>query len=267
MALLWLNKDTLFASSVSNGSAVALSPAITHFLVRWSPLFNMFHPRAWFWSPLVLLRRSSFVLASVLLLQQPAVRFMAFSILNFASLLLHLLVRPFDTDVLNHLESTSYILLVFVSMLLTGYLPPYPLALQVMLFVLIVPPTGAMTMYIIQQQWRELQSKMEVRKATLNAEAARQQEQLELASVHENPLRTATLMAEEQQRSGRADTVHAGDIAVLCDVGPHGGAGVDQQQQLHLHSPHNLTTGRARVSVDAGAFLDADGSRSDQADL
>lgn len=73
--------------------------------------------------------------------------------------LLHQAVYPYELDSLHHLETISYILLVLMSVLLTGYLPPYTLATQVVLFLIVVPPTALMIWWVLRQQWHEVQQK------------------------------------------------------------------------------------------------------------
>ncbi len=142
--------DILYAASA------AYSSKQDSFRPRWNPLYGMYHARAWFWQPLVLLRRSAFVLVSVWLVQQPSIKFMSYALLNFASLLAHQLARPFELRELNRAETMSYALLVSLSMLLTGYLPPYSLSIQVALFLLVVPATGVAGCFVIRQQWSGL---------------------------------------------------------------------------------------------------------------
>lgn len=158
LTLLWVHKETLFVSVVaSRASAADIKASLAGFFLRWSPLFQMFHPRAWFWQPLLLVRRSMYVLASVLLVQQPAARFMAFSFLNFGSLLFHLLVRPFDSDRLNYIESASYALLVSISIILGGTVRPYSDATQAVLLLMVVLPIAALFGYIVLREWQEFQ--------------------------------------------------------------------------------------------------------------
>ena len=226
--LLWVNKETLFAavSATSASNTKSLTGPLRNFMLRWSPLFAMFHPRAWFWQPLLLVRRSLFVLASVLLAQQPLVRFMAFTFLNFGSLLLHQMVRPFDTDQLNRVESISYVLLVCISVLLTGYQPPYSMAVQGVLLLLVLPPVVGMGAFVLRQQWRDFRTQTQRRQT----EAAEKQMEMELATVDPNPMQvmaaSSTLahsrLSQESIGSrhtdrNRGETVELGDIAISED--------------------------------------------------
>lgn len=174
-ALLWRNKETLF---VPDGTQLPTS--ISGFLVRWSPLVKAYQPRAWFWQPLVLFRRTCFVLTSVLLVQQPHVRFMSFTFLNFGSLLLHEYARPYHAEALNRLETLSYVLLVCVSVMLTGYTPPYDVFVQVMIFLFIVPCAAGIVAYIALQQWRVIQLKLSSRVESQAVHPADKQGDVEL---------------------------------------------------------------------------------------
>ena len=130
------------------------------FVTRWGPLYRMFLPHASFYfKSLILLRRASFVLASIFYVQQPAIKFMTFTILNFGSLLIHLLVLPFGSKIINNLETASYIILVLVSIILTGHLPPYPITVHLTLFLLIIPFTVGLIVYIIHQQYVDVRAK------------------------------------------------------------------------------------------------------------
>jgi hypothetical protein len=200
---LWLQKDSLYLT----GDAMNLSPRIRGFLTRWSPLFRMYHPRAWFWLPLVLLRRAAFVLASVWLVQQPAIRFMAFTFLNFGSLLLHQMVLPFDSALINHLETTSYVLLVCLSVLLTGYAPPYSLPIQITLFLLVVPCAACMMAYVLYQQWVGLRTAMRDRKASQALAEAKKIEECEMTSMQLPPFSPTGSQADLWKSSRERESV------------------------------------------------------------
>jgi hypothetical protein len=113
--------------------------AAVQFALRWAPLTGGYRRAAWFWQPLLLLRRFAFVLVAVLVVS-PAVRFTLFSLLSFVSLLGHLAAEPFSAAQLNRLESGSYVVLVLISMLLAAVQPPFPLVVQVALLLLVLVP-------------------------------------------------------------------------------------------------------------------------------
>lgn len=108
--------------------------------------------RAWFWPAVVLLRRLSFVLASVFLGQQPPdpLRFLAFLLLHFASLQVHVRVRPYADG--GWLNRTLHVLLLLLSSLFVATTPPYSDAVQIMALLLTVPPAVAFSLFALQPQ-------------------------------------------------------------------------------------------------------------------
>lgn len=87
------------------------------------------------------MRRALFVVVSVLLLVEPAQRFLCSSLLNLLSLMLHLYVRPFSDATFNAAETVSYLLLTILSMLCNPFASASPMWLQVLLFLLVIPPS------------------------------------------------------------------------------------------------------------------------------
>jgi hypothetical protein len=157
VSVLWRHKDSLFLQSDSAIQSTSLT--IRNALVRWSPLYRAYHPRAWFWTPLTLIRRVGFVLTSVWLVRSPAVRFMAFTFLNFASLLIHQMARPYEQRRLNQMEVATQALLVCISALLTGYQPPYTPAVQALIFLLIIPAAFVLVVVVTRQQLGKVQAR------------------------------------------------------------------------------------------------------------
>src|SRR5205085_2832982 len=109
-------------------------------LSRYSPLFSMYSERAWFWQVVVLVRRTIFVAISVSLVRTPAIKFLAFFLAHFVSLLLQVNFRPFSVEFFNQAEVQSHYLLLVLSVLLIAFLPPLTTAVSVILFILVVPP-------------------------------------------------------------------------------------------------------------------------------
>jgi hypothetical protein len=154
IVLLYRNRTVLSSSQLAlRGGSIGVDSSLIEFISRWGSLFAMYEHRAWFWQPMVLIRRLAFVLVSVLLFNQPSVRFMVFLLLNFASLQLHALVRPFGVELLNHAAMCSYGLLVLLSAMLTAYLPPYSLVVQILSFILIVPPAAVGFIIVVRHKW------------------------------------------------------------------------------------------------------------------
>jgi hypothetical protein len=167
VVLLWRSRSMLSHSgSLSDDGTHTASTASSSFFRRWGPAYVMYRAAAWFWQPVVLVRRACFVLASVLLIEQPSIQFMTFGFLNFASLMMHLMVRPFHESTINYAETISNMMLVCVSGLLTGYMPPYATFVQVLTFLLVVPLAAVLAVLTLRQQWLELLHRFRQRKKT-----------------------------------------------------------------------------------------------------
>ena len=78
---------------------------------------------------------------------------MVFALLNFASLQLHIEIRPFREAVVHTAETYSYIFLVIVSVLLTGYQTLYPTYIQALTFVLVIPPALVFLGLVGHHKW------------------------------------------------------------------------------------------------------------------
>ena len=126
---------------VSNrrASHVIVFRSSSSFLQRWGPLFMMYRSSAYYWQVSVLIRRLIFIILSVSLQTQPRTRAMAFNVLNIACTQLQQAVQPFSTVTLNRLETTSHVLLSFISAISAVYPSPYDDSTQIILFLLIVP--------------------------------------------------------------------------------------------------------------------------------
>jgi len=116
---------------------------------RWGPLYSMYESRAWYWQPLVLVRRMLFTLTAVLLINDAGQRYLWFNLLNIVTLLSHIYTNPFSKSSFNHAEAASHALLLLISTLLAAepQIPP-PSWLQVLLFVFIIPPVVAFGIYL-----------------------------------------------------------------------------------------------------------------------
>lgn len=143
---------------------------------RWGPLFLMYGQHAFYWQPLLLFRRASFVIVSVLLVEQPGLKFMAFTFLNFLSLLVHLRVQPFAAALANQAESVSYSLLVSISLLLTGYSTPYSAGVQALLFLLSVPPCVLLLSLVVRQRVEAVRETIRARKSKTQPSPDQRQE-------------------------------------------------------------------------------------------
>ena len=123
----------------SYGSMQSFDATLTPFELRWGPFFRGYKASTFFWQPLVLLRRFAFALVAVLMANTSS-RFSVYAILHTTSLLVHLRVQPFTLRSLNAGETASYVVLMYLSMVLSSSSPPYSLAFQIFLFLLTVPP-------------------------------------------------------------------------------------------------------------------------------
>ena len=128
--------------SGSGGSSSPSTAGAAHFLRRYSPLFSMYAPSAWFWQVFVLVRRTVFVAVSVTLVRSTGDRNLAFSLSHLASLLVQLQFRPFQASFFNRAEAAFHVLLIVLSMTLSAKLPPLARGTEIFIFLLVVPPLG-----------------------------------------------------------------------------------------------------------------------------
>lgn len=222
-------------SSAADGSEPA--SALHQWRRCWGPLYLMYESRAWFWQPLVLVRRAAFVLTAVLLAQSPGVRFMLFLLLNFGSLQLHALVRPFSDPLINTAETTSYVLLVCVSALLTGLLPPYSTAVQILVFLLIVPPAVGWTAFTLRREWTEITAARKIKKQRAHSQAA-----VELAQTGGKPTRPHK----------KHDAASAADLESVAEFGASVHGPSDAPSDLELNPLHREASFTLAMSAGDG---------------
>lgn len=120
-------------------SPAALSGAASLLL----PVLLIYHRRAWFWPAVQLIRRVIFVSLNVALSSASPEQYFSYVLLHFAALLLHLLVSPFASSLLNRCECISLVMLTLLSMLLTAFPSPYTLGFEALLFFMVVPTLAA----------------------------------------------------------------------------------------------------------------------------
>ena len=162
LIFLWLRRDVImqeWAESTTNQlhqQPRQLSP----FAWRWGPFYRSYTAHAWYWSPLLLLRRFLFALTAVLLSSNPSGRLAVFAILHLCSLLFHSYTQPFHDNKLNRAETVSYVLLIFLTNVLGSESSlPYSAGVQAALFLLVVPPAVAMVGWIAWQRLEQLRSR------------------------------------------------------------------------------------------------------------
>ena len=102
------------------------------------PLYVVYRSEAWFWSGLVLVRRTLFVCLDVSLAGNLRVRGCALTLANLLSFLLSTHAAPFHAQLLNRCECASQMLLILLSLLLTAQAPPYSSAINGLLFALVL---------------------------------------------------------------------------------------------------------------------------------
>ena len=120
---------------------------LSQFALRWGPIYRSYTAHAWYWSPLLLLRRFLYALTAVLLATNQA-RFDVFGILTLSSLLLHFKTKPFEDRRMNYVEMASYVLLTYLSMVLGSEVAPYSTGTQVLLTFLVIPPAVLLLIWL-----------------------------------------------------------------------------------------------------------------------
>ena len=117
-----------------------------------TPLYGVFRVGAWYWSSLVLCRRTLFVVLDVVLSAAPRSRSGSFTLANQASFVLSLYARPFRTRLLNLLDAASQLSLVVLSLLLTWELPPHSDLLDGILLAILIATSAAFIVAVATQQ-------------------------------------------------------------------------------------------------------------------
>jgi hypothetical protein len=95
-----------------------------------------------------LLRRLIVVILDVTLTSREADRYLAFALLHFAALHLHIYVQPFAAPLLNRAETVSLTSIIVLSTLLAVFPPPVSHGMQIILFFLIIPVFFSMLLLI-----------------------------------------------------------------------------------------------------------------------
>ena len=121
----------------------------------------IYHRRAWFWPAVQLIRRVIFVTLNVALSSASSEQYFSYLLLHFASLLLHLMVQPFASSLLNRCECISLLMLTILSMLLTAFPSPYSRAFEVLLFLLVVPTLAGFLVLTLVAACRSLRRRFQ----------------------------------------------------------------------------------------------------------
>jgi hypothetical protein len=174
-------------SNLHNNITAESSKELVRLVNRWGPLFVPYSPNAWMWQPIVLLRQTGFVVASVLLSKVPAYRFMTFVFLHIASLQLCSLVKPFSDERINQTNVLAHLLMISAAVLLTAAnAPPYPVPTLLTVFVLIAPPAIiGFVITLVEQMQTVLQLYEERKAARLAKREARARAAVQMQAQYE----------------------------------------------------------------------------------
>jgi hypothetical protein len=138
---------TVSSASLSSSPSLPKPPSVPSIpfydvvLARFGALFSSYHRSAWWWSSMSLIRRALFTAVDIGLVLYPEAKYMSFTIINLATLLVHTLIRPYLTRALNSAETASQVTLTLISALLTAFPPPYSVGVQATLCLLVLPLT------------------------------------------------------------------------------------------------------------------------------
>jgi len=135
----------------SSSSSVLPHPGYDSVLSRFGSLFSSYHSSAWYWSSMALVRRAVFTAVDVGLVLHPHAKYMSFTMLNLASLLMLTHVRPFLTRALNSADIVAHVALTLISAMLTAFPPPYGTAVQATLCLLILPVTVVLILLFMRE--------------------------------------------------------------------------------------------------------------------
>ena len=194
-----------------------------------TPLYGVFRPGAWFWSSLVLVRRSLFVVLDVVLAAAPRYRAFAFGLANQAAYFCSLYAAPFPDKILNRIESASQMALLLISALLTVELPPYSDAVNAALLAVLLATVTAIAVGACTQQRRKrrngasaLASDPFLQSAADNESRNENRQELELSPLHCHApsAAAADLACPSARRSPLRES--AIDVEIAGDAGDSG---------------------------------------------
>lgn len=97
----------------------------------------------------VVFRRTVFVAADAALLLFPSIQLLAFSLINVASLMASVLVRPYAVASYNRLEMWSLLSLLMISLVLQAFANGADIVVRACLFALVVLPPASILFYSI----------------------------------------------------------------------------------------------------------------------
>ena len=142
LLFLWTKREVIMHETAQLKAGQQANPdkpiTLSPLALRWGPIYRSYNAHAWYWTPLLLLRRFLFTLTSVLLDGDPA-RFALYAFLHLTSVIGHVFVQPFEDPLMNRVESASYICLIYLSIALTVQDAPYSVGVQILLALLVIP--------------------------------------------------------------------------------------------------------------------------------
>jgi hypothetical protein len=141
-AVFYLVREA-YAALPSNklGSCASSAPLPPSHAVRWGALYQPYTPAAHYFQAVVLVRRVLFSAFNIGLATQPQVRGVCIALLAVVCLVVQLLLRPYTLDALNTIESASLLLHIALAVVAMPWPKPYPLGVEVIVFLLIVVPS------------------------------------------------------------------------------------------------------------------------------
>jgi hypothetical protein len=154
LIFLWTKREVIMRETAQakqdqlTDKAVTLSPLA----LRWGPIYRSYTAHAWYWTPLLLLRRFLFTITSVLLGTNPA-RFAVYGFLHLTSMIGHVYVHPFEDALMNRVETASYLCLLYLTMALTTETAPYSVGVQVLLTLLVAPFACGLFLWTAKNQF------------------------------------------------------------------------------------------------------------------
>ena len=111
--------------------------------------FDSWHPSAFGWTLVMLLRQLLLLVVNAALVLNPSPRYLAFALVLLSLLLLHLHFRPYAVSQLNRLEAASLTVLLVIALILDTYPPPNAQAPRAVLLVIITTTLLAMLAYAV----------------------------------------------------------------------------------------------------------------------
>lgn len=119
---------------------------------RLGVMYEGFGPHAFFWQVVILARRA--LLSAIAVISEASVRFMSFTIACLCFCVIHVAFHPYKSAFSNRLEDVALVLHVVLSSLLGGYPVSLPLAVQVIVFLIVLLPTLGMAGVVGYKSWR-----------------------------------------------------------------------------------------------------------------